>query len=147
MAWGISAATVLGLLAPLAPSFPVLLGLRMLEGMALGGIPAIAIAYLNEEINQAHAALAAGTYVAGTTLGGLGRQARGRSGGRAVGLAGRSIGRVRDGDVRRRAIPDAGAAGAEFTAGPPAASGAPSPTLAGHGRNPGCWPSTSRHSC
>ncbi|MEQ4521009.1 MFS transporter [Pseudarthrobacter sp. B907] len=71
MAWGISVATVLGLLAPLAPSFPVLLGLRMAEGMALGGIPAIAIAYLNEEVNKAHAALAAGTYVAGTTLGGL----------------------------------------------------------------------------
>ena len=71
MAWGISAATVLGLLAPLAPSLPVLLGLRMVEGMALGGIPAIAIAYLNEEVNKAHAALAAGTYVAGTTLGGL----------------------------------------------------------------------------
>ena len=49
----------------------MLLGLRMLEGMALGGIPAIAIAYLNEEVNKAHAALAAGSYVAGTTLGGL----------------------------------------------------------------------------
>ena len=71
MMWGISAATILGLLVPLAPSFPVLLGLRMLEGMALGGIPAIAIAYLNEEVNKAHAALAAGSYVAGTTLGGL----------------------------------------------------------------------------
>lgn len=71
MMWGISAATVLGLLVPLATSFPMLLGLRMLEGMALGGIPAIAIAYLNEEVNKAHAALAAGTYVAGTTLGGL----------------------------------------------------------------------------
>jgi predicted MFS family arabinose efflux permease len=71
MAWGISAATVLGLLTPLAPSFPVLLALRTLEGMALGGIPAIAIAYLNEEVNKAHAALAAGSYVAGTTLGGL----------------------------------------------------------------------------
>ena len=71
MAWGISAATLLGLLAPLAPSFPILLALRALEGMALGGIPAIAVAYLNEEVNKAHAALAAGTYVAGTTLGGL----------------------------------------------------------------------------
>jgi MFS transporter, YNFM family, putative membrane transport protein len=71
MTWGICAATVLGLLVPLATSFPVLLGLRMLEGMALGGIPAIAIAYLNEEINRAHAAMAAGSYVAGTTLGGL----------------------------------------------------------------------------
>src|SRR6478752_523439 len=57
MTLGISAATVLGL--------------RLLEGMALGGIPAIAIAYLNEEVHKAHAALAAGSYVAGTTLGGL----------------------------------------------------------------------------
>ncbi len=71
MTLGILAATVLGLLAPLAATFPILLGLRLLEGMALGGIPAIAIAYLNEEVHKAHAALAAGTYVAGTTLGGL----------------------------------------------------------------------------
>jgi MFS transporter, YNFM family, putative membrane transport protein len=71
MAWGISLATVLGLLVPLATSLPLLLGLRLLEGMALGGIPAIAIAYLNEEVTKAHTALAAGSYVAGTTLGGL----------------------------------------------------------------------------
>ena len=71
MMWGITAATVLGLLVPMASSFPMLLALRLLEGMALGGIPAIAIAYLNEEVSKAHAALAAGSYVAGTTLGGL----------------------------------------------------------------------------
>jgi predicted MFS family arabinose efflux permease len=71
MMWGITAATVLGLLVPLSASFGMLLVLRLLEGMALGGIPAIAIAYLNEEVSKAHAALAAGSYVAGTTLGGL----------------------------------------------------------------------------
>jgi predicted MFS family arabinose efflux permease len=71
MAWGISVATVLGLLVPLSTGFAMLLGLRLLEGMALGGIPAIAIAYLNEEVTKAHAAVAAGSYVAGTTLGGL----------------------------------------------------------------------------
>jgi MFS transporter, YNFM family, putative membrane transport protein len=71
MMWGISAATVLGLLVPLSANFGMLLVLRLLEGMALGGIPAIAIAYLNEEVSKAHAALAAGSYVAGTTLGGL----------------------------------------------------------------------------
>lgn len=71
MSMGICAATVFGLLVPLASNFPVLLGLRTLEGMALGGIPAIAIAYLNEEVHKAHAALAAGSYVGGTTLGGL----------------------------------------------------------------------------
>ncbi|MEV4951479.1 MFS transporter [Paenarthrobacter nitroguajacolicus] len=71
MAIGIAVATLLGLLVPLAPTVPWLLGLRTLEGMALGGIPAIAIAYLNEEVTKIHTALAAGTYVAGTTLGGL----------------------------------------------------------------------------
>ena len=71
MMWGISAATVLGLLVPLSANFGMLLVLRLLEGMALGGIPAIAIAYLNEEVSKAHVAIAAGSYVAGTTLGGL----------------------------------------------------------------------------
>ncbi|TDG01580.1 MULTISPECIES: MFS transporter [Arthrobacter] len=71
MTIGIAAATVLGLLVPLAPTFPLVLALRALEGMALGGIPAIAIAYLNEEVSKVHSALAAGSYVAGTTLGGL----------------------------------------------------------------------------
>ena len=89
MTWGICVATVLGLLVPLAGSFQLLLALRLLEGMALGGIPAIAIAYLNEEVTKAHAAVAAGSYVAGNTLGGLaGRlvagpaaEARGQAGG------------------------------------------------------------------
>ena len=71
MAIAIGAATILGLLVPFAPALPLVLGLRTLEGVALGGIPAVAIAYLNEEIGKAHAALAAGSYVAGTTLGGL----------------------------------------------------------------------------
>ncbi|WP_038469423.1 MFS transporter [Arthrobacter sp. PAMC 25486] len=64
-------ATVFGLLVPAAPNFEVLLLLRGLEGAALGGIPALAIAYLTEEVQPRSAAAAAGAYVAGTTLGGL----------------------------------------------------------------------------
>ncbi|NMR30697.1 MFS transporter [Crystallibacter degradans] len=71
MSWAISAAVVLGLLLPLAPTFPSMLALRFLEGAALGGIPAVALVYLNEEVQRLHAAVAAGTYVAGTTIGGL----------------------------------------------------------------------------
>ncbi|WP_077489955.1 MFS transporter [Sinomonas mesophila] len=68
---GMVTATALGLLAPLSPSFEVLLALRLLEGAGLGAVPAVAIAYLSEEVGRAHAAVAAGTYVAGTTVGGL----------------------------------------------------------------------------
>lgn len=64
-------ATIFGLLVPLAPTFEILLTLRVLEGAALGGIPALAIAYLTEEVSPSTAASAAGAYVAGTTLGGL----------------------------------------------------------------------------
>ncbi|KQO62408.1 MFS transporter [Curtobacterium sp. Leaf261] len=65
------AAAVLGLLMPWSPSFPVLMVVRVLEGIALGGVPAIAVTYLGEEVRARHAALAAGTYVSGTTIGGL----------------------------------------------------------------------------
>ncbi|WP_334171102.1 MFS transporter [Sinomonas sp.] len=71
MTAGVAAATVLGLLAPFSPTVGLLLTLRCLEGAALGAVPALAVAYLNEEVHRAHAALAAGTYVAGTTIGGL----------------------------------------------------------------------------
>jgi len=136
MAWGISAATVLGLLAPLAPSFPVLLGLRMFEGMALGGIPAIAIAYLNEEVNKAHTALAAGTYVAGTTLGGLaGRLVAGPVGElwgwRAAALA-VSLMATAAAALFLVLVPPA----RNFTAAAASGFRGALATLAGHGRNP-----------
>ncbi|OZD73262.1 MFS transporter [Rhodococcus sp. 05-340-1] len=71
MTASILTATTLGLLVPLAPSLEVLLVVRFFEGAALGGLPAIAIAYLSEEVHRSHTALAAATYVSGTTLGGL----------------------------------------------------------------------------
>jgi YNFM family putative membrane transporter len=71
MRWAIGAAVVLGFLAALAPSFQLLILLRFLEGVALGGVPAAALVYLHEEVQKLHAAVAAGTYIAGTTLGGL----------------------------------------------------------------------------
>lgn len=71
MSCSIIVATVLGLLVPLSSSLPMLLTIRFFEGAALGGLPAIAIAYLSEEVHRNHTALAAATYVSGTTLGGL----------------------------------------------------------------------------
>ena len=71
MSVSVIASSVLGLLTPFAPSFDLLLGGRLLEGLVLGGVPAIAIAYLTEEIASEHAARAAGTFVSGTSIGGL----------------------------------------------------------------------------
>ncbi|SEN77716.1 MFS transporter [Cryobacterium sp. TMT1-3] len=71
MSIAVIAATVFGLLVPFAPTFSLLLTGRFVEGLMLGGVPAIAIAYLSEEIEPRHAARAAGTYVAGTSIGGL----------------------------------------------------------------------------
>ncbi|MFF2485707.1 MFS transporter [Microbacterium sp. NPDC058062] len=71
MTVGIIAATVFGLLAPFSPDFGTLLALRLLEGVGLGAVPAIALAYLSEEVDAAHTAAAAGSYIAGTTIGGL----------------------------------------------------------------------------
>jgi YNFM family putative membrane transporter len=71
MSLSVGIATVLGLVVPFVPTFQALLTGRLVEGLALGGVPAIAVAYLTEEIEPGHAARAAGTYVAGTTIGGL----------------------------------------------------------------------------
>ncbi|WP_043360796.1 MFS transporter [Microbacterium testaceum] len=71
MALGLVAATLLGACTPFADDIVMLLGLRLLEGAALGAVPAVALAYLSEEIAPRHVAAAAGSYIAGTTVGGL----------------------------------------------------------------------------
>ena len=67
----VTIATAVGLLVPFAPTYQLLLAGRFVEGLVVGGVPAIAVAYLTEEIDPKHAARAAGTFVAGTTIGGL----------------------------------------------------------------------------
>ncbi|MHC9043060.1 MFS transporter [Microbacterium saperdae] len=71
MAIGVLAATVLGLCAPLSGEIGLFLVVRVAEGVALGAVPAVALAYLSEEVRPRHAAAAAGSYIAGTTVGGL----------------------------------------------------------------------------
>jgi predicted MFS family arabinose efflux permease len=66
----ISAATVGGLLVALSPTADSLLSLRFLEGLALGGLPALAITYLHDELDPGHTAAAAAAYISGTTVGG-----------------------------------------------------------------------------
>ncbi|MFV0535271.1 MAG: MFS transporter [Cumulibacter sp.] len=54
-----------------AGSWGWLLVLRALTGLALAGFPAVAMAYLREEVHPASLARAAGLYVGGTALGGM----------------------------------------------------------------------------
>jgi YNFM family putative membrane transporter len=54
-----------------APNFPALLGLRLLEGIAISGVPAIAMAYISEEVAPEALGFSMGLYVAGTALGGM----------------------------------------------------------------------------
>lgn len=55
----------------LAPSWTALLVMRCLMGAALAGLPAVATAYLREELHASTHARAAGLYVGGTALGGM----------------------------------------------------------------------------
>lgn len=71
MTWSVTSATALGFITAAMPFFEIALALRLLEGLALGGVPAVAMAYLNEEVTRRAAPLAAGMFVAGNTIGGL----------------------------------------------------------------------------
>lgn len=64
-------AAVLNLLASIAPDWNSLLIARALEGVALGGLPAVAMAYLAEEIDPKHLPKAMGIYIAGTSVGAM----------------------------------------------------------------------------
>ncbi|MBB3675435.1 MFS transporter [Modestobacter versicolor] len=67
----LAAAALLAVLIALAPSWWVLLVLRGLQGFALAGLPAVAVAYLREELHPAVSSRAIGLYVSGTAIGGL----------------------------------------------------------------------------
>ena len=71
MVTSVLAAGVLGLLVPLSPSFPVLVALRILQGFALAGVPAVAMAYLAEEVDGGSLGRAMGLLIGGNAIGGL----------------------------------------------------------------------------
>lgn len=66
-----AAAAVLNIVCALAPSWGGLLLARGLEGLLLGGVPAVAMTYLAEEIDPTSLGRAMGRYVAGTAFGGM----------------------------------------------------------------------------
>jgi YNFM family putative membrane transporter len=65
------AAAVLNIVAALVPDWHALLVARAVSGFVLGGVPAVAMAYLAEEIEPPGLGLAMGLYVGGTAFGGM----------------------------------------------------------------------------
>lgn len=78
-AWGrkrmmtisIFTASILTLAIAFSPTFEVLLVLRIIQGVAFAGLPAIAMAYLGEEMNSRDLGMAMGLYISGNSVGGL----------------------------------------------------------------------------
>ncbi|RHW38510.1 MFS transporter [Lysinibacillus yapensis] len=78
-AWGrkrlmtisIFAASILTIFLAFVPNFEVLLILRMIQGFVFAGVPAIAMAYLGEEVDPKSLGVAMGLYISGNSVGGL----------------------------------------------------------------------------
>ncbi|MDQ7094851.1 MFS transporter [Desulfosporosinus sp. PR] len=66
------AASVLAVLTAISPDFHVLLVLRVIAGIVLAGLPAIAMTYLSEEIEPNGLGIAMGIYISGNSIGGMG---------------------------------------------------------------------------
>jgi MFS transporter, YNFM family, putative membrane transport protein len=71
MVGSLAASSLATLLAALARDWTILLVLRALTGLALSGLPAVAMAYLADEMEASALGLAMGLYIAGSTLGGM----------------------------------------------------------------------------
>lgn len=65
------AAALVGLGTAVVGSWPLFLFLRSVEGVVLAGLPAVAVAYLSEEVADHAQAKATGMYIGGTALGGM----------------------------------------------------------------------------
>ncbi len=71
MGWSLAVASTLSLAAAAAPTWVSLLVLRTGVGLALAGLPAVAMAYLSEEIESESLSLAMGLYISGNAVGGM----------------------------------------------------------------------------
>lgn len=56
---------------PLLDAFSLIVILRFLQGFTLAGLPAAALAYINEEIDRPHIGVATALYIASNALGGM----------------------------------------------------------------------------
>ncbi|MER7759926.1 MFS transporter [Streptomyces sp. NPDC097619] len=71
MTWSLAVAVAVGLLVPFAPNVESLVALRAVQGAAIAGIPASAMAHLAEEVRPKALVGAIGLFVAGNSIGGM----------------------------------------------------------------------------
>ena len=71
MVWAMFLAGLFTLLAAALPGWRALLACRLATGVALAGVPAVAMAYVSEEVDAASVGRAMGLYIGGSALGGM----------------------------------------------------------------------------
>ncbi|MGM9967507.1 MAG: MFS transporter [Rummeliibacillus sp.] len=71
MTFSMVAVAILTFLIAFSPNYHMLLTLRVIQGIVFAGLPAIAMAYLGEEIEPASLGAAMGLYISGNSIGGL----------------------------------------------------------------------------
>ncbi|MEF3112755.1 MFS transporter [Streptomyces chrestomyceticus] len=71
MTASLSVAALIALLVPFAPDLGWLVALRAVQGVALAGLPASAMAFLAEEVRAKALVAAIGLFVAGNSIGGM----------------------------------------------------------------------------
>lgn len=71
MTISIFAASLLTIAVAFSPNYEILLLLRIIQGFVFAGVPAIAMAYLGEEMEPTSLGIAMGLYISGNTVGGL----------------------------------------------------------------------------
>ncbi|MCB5909583.1 MFS transporter [Streptomyces pinistramenti] len=71
MTASLSVAALIAMAVPFAPSLGWLIALRVVQGVALAGLPASAMAFLAEEVRPKALVAAIGLFVAGNSIGGM----------------------------------------------------------------------------
>jgi len=64
-------ASILAVFIAFVPNYHCLLIVRVFQGIVLAGLPAVAMAYLSEEIEPASLGIAMGLYISGNSIGGM----------------------------------------------------------------------------
>jgi YNFM family putative membrane transporter len=71
MSASITLSSILAIITAFVPNYTSLLVIRVLQGFASAGLPAIAMAYISEEFEPKNVGAAMGLYISGNTVGGM----------------------------------------------------------------------------